>query len=649
MAPSLRKRTHLVTAVVAAFLLGGASLQAKDSAPAIRIAVDLREAPRRIFHALLVIPATPGPLTLVYPQWIPGEHAPGGPLADLAGLKFSAAGKPRAWRRDNVDIYAFHLEVPAGADSVKVTLDFLSPTHTGAFSASPAATAQLAVLNWNLVLLYPQGRKSDDVTFQASLRLPAGWKFGTALPVARQSAEGIEFEPVSLTTLVDSPVISGAHFRAIPLSPGEAPAHTLDLAGDSESAVAISPELVARYRQLVAEAGALFGARHYRHYDFLLSLSDHLRPFGLEHHESSDNRATERALHDPDTYNLFAGLLPHEFVHSWNGKYRRPAGLATPDYQQPMRDELLWVYEGLTQYLGDVLTARSGLRNPEAHREHLAWVAAYLDHWPGRTWRPLEDTAVAAPVLYGSRRAWSSWRRSVDFYDESLLIWLEADTIIRRESRGQRSLDDFCHRFHGGSSGAPTVVTYTFDDVVAAMNQVQPYDWQSFFRKRLDSTGPRAPLGGIENSGWRLVYTDVMNHYLRSTEGASNLMDVRFSLGLILQNEETDKNDGTVLDVIPDSPAGEAGMGPGMKIIAVNGRAWSPAILREAIRAAKGTTEPIALLVENAEEMSTYRIGYHDGERYPHLERDTSRPDLLEQIVRSRAAASASHAAGTPE
>ena len=649
MPNAFRNKIHFGAAILAAVLFSGTSLLAKDPQPAIRIAVDLREAPRRIFHAHLQVPAAPGPLTLLYPEWIPGEHSPDGPITDLVGLKFFAGGKLLAWRRDDVDMYAFHLEVPAGATSVEVDLDYLSPSRSSGFSASPSATAELAVVNWNLVVLYPQGHKSDDLTFATSLRLPAGWKFGTALPVTRESAEGIEFQPVSLTTLMDSPVISGAYFRVVDLSPGQTPPHRLNLAGDSAAAVAISPELVEHYKRLVAEAGALFGARHYRHYDFLLSLSDHVRPFGLEHHESSDNRAVERALRDPDAYTQFAGLLSHEYVHSWNGKYRRPAGLATPDYQQPMRGDLLWVYEGLTQYLGDVLAARSGLRNPALHREHLAWVGAYLDHWPGRTWRPLEDTAVAAQTLYGRPGAWASWRRSTDFYDESLLIWLEADTIIRRETQGRRSLDDFCHRFHGGTSGPPALVPYTFGDVVATMNDVVAYDWRSFFRTRLDSIGTPAPLGGIEGSGWRLVYTDVRNDYLHSAEKANDVTDVRFSIGVILTHKENTEKDGAILDVIPGTPAALAGIGPGMKLIAVNGRHWSPTRLRDAVRAAKGTSEPIDLLVQNASVYKTYRLDYHDGERYPHLARDTSRPDLLEQIIHPRTTPGSAGAAGQSE
>jgi predicted metalloprotease with PDZ domain len=440
-----------------------------------------------------------------------------------------------------------------------------------------------------------------------------------------------------LTTLLDSPVLAGEFLRKIPLGEVDGAAHTLNLASDVPQAVELTPEELQHFKNLVTEANALFGAHHYKHYDFLLTLSDHVSGFGLEHHESSDDRSSERALSDPDLYNRFADLLPHEYVHSWNGKYRRPAGLATPDFQQPMKGELLWVYEGLTQYLGVVLASRSGLRDTDSQHDYIAWVAGYLDHWLGRTWDPLQDTAVFAQYLYNvTGPQWSSWRRSTDFYDESILIWMEADTIIRRESGGKKSLDDFCRAFHGGPSTAPMVKSYTFDDVVNTLNQVQPYDWRGFLRARLDSTGQHAPLGGLENAGWKVTYTDKMNGYMHSMESTDGITDVRFSLGLVLHHGESDKRDGTVLDVIPGSPAAQAGISPDMKLVAVNGRNWSPDYLREAIAAAKGTSQPIELLVENTGVFQTYRLSYHDGEKYPHLERDGSKPDVLSKILSAR-------------
>jgi predicted metalloprotease with PDZ domain len=603
----------------------------------IRIDVDLRDAPRHIFHSKLTLAVKPGPLTLLYPEWIPGEHGPTGPISQIAGLKFTAGGKTLAWRRDDVNMFAFHLEVPAGATELSVSLDYLSPGEGGEFSASPAATAKLAVLEWCLVTLYPQGARSDDISYSASLQVPAGWKYATALPGGQGASGVIEFQPVSLTTLIDSPVLTGEFLNKVPLGQADGVAHTLDLAGDIPGAIELTPDELQHFKNLVSEANALFGAHHYRHYDFLLTLSDHVAGFGLEHHESSDDRTAARALSDPDIYNTFADLLPHEFVHSWNGKYRRPAGLATPDFGQPMKGDLLWVYEGLTQYLGVVLAGRSGLRDGDMQREYISWVAGYLDHWPGRTWDPLQDTAVFAQYLYDVRgRQWSSWRRSTDFYDESILIWLEADTIIRRESKGQRTLDDFCRIFHGAPSGGPALKPYTFEDVVAALNQVVPFDWRGFLRMRLDATGEHAPLGGIENAGWRLSYTDKLNGYQKSMEAADDVTDVRFSLGLVLRHKKDDKN-GSVLDVIPGSPAATAGISPDMKLIAVNGRNWSPEFLREAIAGAKGNSQQIELLVENAGAFETFKINYHEGERYPHLAREASRADLLTSILSPRA------------
>ncbi|HEV2064139.1 MAG TPA: M61 family peptidase, partial [Thermoanaerobaculia bacterium] len=450
----------LTAAAALAFFALAASSFAAPAARPIVLDVDAREAPRRIFHARLTIPASPGPLTLVYPKWIPGEHGPTGPITDLAGLKLSAAGKPLAWRRDDVEMWFFHCTVPAGADSVEVALDYLSPGEAAGFSSGASATSQLTLLSWNQVLLYPKMASTDELTYAASLRLPNGWKFGTALEVARRDGDRVEFQPVSLTSLVDSPVLAGAHMRTVVLTDTE-PKHSIQIAADSEAALDMLPEHEQKLRALVAETGALYGARHYRHYDFLLTLSNHTAHFGLEHHESSDDRVAERSLVDADLRKTFAGLLGHEMTHSWNGKYRRPAGLATGNYHDPMKGDLLWVYEGLTTYLGHILTARDGELTPEQFREQLAGIAATMDYQAGRSWRPLSDTAVAAQRLYEARSDWGAWRRGVDFYPESELLWLEADTVIRNESKGRKSLDDFCRAFLGGASGPPRVATYT--------------------------------------------------------------------------------------------------------------------------------------------------------------------------------------------
>ena len=603
--------------------------------PTVTIFVDATSAPRKIFHAKLKIPASAGDLTLYYPKWIPGEHAPDGPVIDLAGLKFVADGRTLKWRRDLFDGFTIHVDVPAGENEVSAELDFLSPAiFEGGFSAGSSATDKMAVISWNQVLLYPKGWKSDDLTYVASLKLPANWKFGTALPIAsttgdQPNAEAqITFQPASLTTLVDSPVITGEFLKVVKLA--DDPPTEMDIAADSAAALAPPQEVWDHYKNLVEQTNKLFGAHHYRDYHFLLSLSDHVAHFGLEHHESDDSRIDERGLVDEAARKMEASLLPHEYVHSWNGKYRRPADLATPDYQQPMQDDLLWVYEGLTNYLGTVLTARSGLLNQEQARDDLALTASALDHTPGREWRNLQDTADAAPQLYFSPHAWQSWRRGTDFYDEGALNWLWADVIIRQQSKGKKTLDDFCRMFHGAPSTPPMVKTYNFDDVVTALNQVVAYDWRGFWTERLTNHGPGAPLGGIEGSGWKVVYDEVPSEMERGGEGSSHFIDVAYSLGIDL------REDGTIADTTEGMPAARAGIGPGMKLIAVNGRQYSAEILRDALKAGKGGTAPLELLVENTDYYKTYKLDYHGGERYPHLVRDESKPDLLTEIYKAK-------------
>jgi len=566
-------------------------------------------------------------MNLFYPKWIPGEHAPTGPITDLAGLRISAGGHSLQWKRDSVEMFAFHITVPPGANSVDVKLDFFSTPDAGGFSSGASATSELAILSWNQMILYPQGKPSDELEVTAQLRLPADWKFGTALPVARTNGNNIEFKTASLTTLVDSPVLAGRHFRRIELSPGAMPAHYLDIAADSDEALNASPEMIEKYRKLVKEAQALFGATHYREYHFLLALSDQIAHFGLEHHESSDDQARENYLTDATSNLVGATLLPHEFAHSWNGKYRRPQGLATPDYEQPMKGDLLWVYEGLTEYLGWVLAARSGLVTPDLSRQFLALQAATLDNRAGRNWRSLADTAVAAQLLYDARSDWESSRRGVDFYPEGLLIWLEADTIIRKQTQGRKSLDDFCRIFHGAPISPPQVKPYTFESIAEAMNGIAQYDWKGFFDARLHRTGTdRAPLGGTEAGGYQLAYTARPSEAQRATEQIRQNAGFEFSIGLKLNP------DGAVIDIRPETAAARAGIGPGMKVIAVNDRKYSSEVLREEIRNAKNGGS-LELVVANGRAFSTYKLNYHDGEKYAVLERN-SQPPLLDDILK---------------
>jgi predicted metalloprotease with PDZ domain len=602
--------------------LWAADEQARKSSLAIKLDVDATEITRKLVRARLTIPAEPGPLVLYYPKWVPGAHGPGGPIGNVGGLKLSAAGKAISWRRDTLDLYAFHCEIPPGATAVEAEVAYVPPYHPPPLvvSLGIVSSNQLAILNWNALVLYPQRRTAADLTITASLRLPQGWKHASALPVDGPTTSELHFEPVPLPRLIDSPVLAGAHLRSIPLSLKKDVPHQLDVAAENDKDLQLSAEFINGLTRVAAEAGALFGTRHYRSFHFLLALSDRVPSFGLEHHESSVNSASPRAFQgDTASKWWLTFLMPHEYTHSWNGKYRRPALMVTRDYQQPQQTELLWVYEGLTQYLGLLLDARSGLWTDRQFREELAGTAANLDRPWGRTWRPLLDTAIAAPLH--ANAGGHNWRGISDYYYEGVLIWLEADVLIRRQTQGRRSLDDFCRRFFGGKNTGPAVVGYTFEDVLEALNATAPHDWRTFFNCRLTSTEPRAPLGGIRQSGWRLVYSEVP----RERGGAP---DLSYSLGLVVGA------DGTIHEVLHDMPGARAGLNPGMKITAINQRRWSADELRAALKAAKQEKKPLDLLVDEGEVLQTYHVDYHEGEKHPHLERDSDWPDLLATILK---------------
>jgi predicted metalloprotease with PDZ domain len=603
-------------------------LHARAEPRNLTLAVDASEAPRRILHARMSIPAASGPLVLRYPKWIPGEHGPTGPIVDVAGLVIRAGGKPIAWQRDDVDLYAIRLVVPTGASAIEVAFDYLAPAERDAYSSGGSTTAQLVALEWNLVVLYPDGVSQRELVVAPKLTLPHGWKFGSALETAKQSGDSVEFKPVTLETLVDSPVVAGAFFRSIALDTGVTPAHVLDIVADSESDLAIEPAHLDAIKRLVVEGGALFGARHYARYHFLLTLSEKVAHFGLEHHQSSDNRTRERFLVDPTARTLSSTLLPHEFVHSWNGKFRRPIGLAVDGFDKPMKGELLWVYEGLTSYLGWVLAARSGLQAPEWSRDEMAATAASMDTRAGRAWRPLEDTAIAAQILHRSAPEWQSWRRASDYYPEGVLLWLDADVTIRQRSGGSKSLDDFCRAFFGGPNHGAEVKPYSLDDVIATLDGVVAYDWRAFFRARVDEVAAKPPLGGLAAGGWRLAYSEAPNLRLAAMAKGDKLHNFTYSLGFNLHDEGVE---AVVVDVLPQSPAAKAGMAPAMRLMAVNGRKLGKETLADALRLRRA---PLELLVLNADYYKTVQLDYHGGERYPHLERESGKPDLLQQIAR---------------
>jgi predicted metalloprotease with PDZ domain len=598
----------------------------------ITLSVDLTDAPRKILHSQETIPVQPGPMTLVYPEWIPGEHAPDGPVIDQAGFVITTpSGQRVKWERDPVNMYSYHITVPDGTTQLNIKMDFLATAGAEGFSAGASTSANLALLSWNELVVYPAGTKSADVMVTPSLRVPDGWKFGTALEAT--SAPGLQtsFKTVSLEQLVDSPVLAGRYFREVPLATDVTPKHFLDMAGDGPEDVELSQEHIDEFSRLVRETGALYKSRHYGSYHFLVTLSDQVAHFGLEHHQSSDDRVGEKTFIDDNTFIENGLLLPHEFTHSWNGKYRRPAGLATPNYQEPMKGDLLWVYEGLTEYLGDVLASRCGIWPAAVYRDRLATIAGYLnDLRPGRTWRDLQDTATAAQLLYFASGSYDNWRRDTDYYDEGELLWLEVDLTIRQKTNGKKTLNDFAAAFEGvGGNTGPKVLPYTFEDIVSGLNAIVPNDWATFLRTRLDSNEMHAPeIDGINAlSGYKLTYTDKPDYWSQLEESQHNYVNVQYSLGMSVGT------DGKIKDVIVGGLADKAGFGPDMQIIAVNGRGFAPLLLRAALQQAKGNGPAIEFIVENTNYYKIIRMDYHGGERYPQLQRVEGTPARLDDIL----------------
>jgi predicted metalloprotease with PDZ domain len=624
---------------IAALLAVAASAQSNP----ITLSVDLTDAPRKLLHATETMPVQPGPMTLVYPEWIPGEHGPTGPIVNQAGFIITTpSGDPVKWERDLTDMYSYHIDVPPGIYQLKVKMDFIA-AQGAQFTAGGSTSANLALLSWNTVLVYPAHTNAADVMVTPSVDIPGKWKIGTALQPEGDTVGCLTspdpahpekchhaFKTLSLEQLIDSPVLAGRWFREVELAPEITPKHYLDMAGDGPENIALSQEHIDQFSKLIRETGQLYKSRHYNSYHFLVTLSDQVAHFGLEHHQSSDDRVPEHTFTDEGSFAEEGDLLPHEFTHSWNGKYRRPAGLATPNYQEPMKGDLLWVYEGLTNYLGDVLAARSGIWSASTFRDRLATIEANLnDARPGRTWRDLQDTASAAQILYAAGGGYDNWRRNVDYYSEGDLLWMEVDATIREKTNGKKSLNDFIAAFHGlGGNTPPNVVPYTFEDVVAGLTAVVPNDWAAFLRKRLDSNELHAPeLPGLNAlSGYKLIYTDKPNYW--STLEESDGLNADYSLGF------TVGSGGNIGDVILDSVAYKAGLAPGFQILAVNGRAFTPGLLRAAIKDTAGlTASPIELIVSNTGYFKTITLNYRGGERYPQLERVADTPDRLDDIL----------------
>jgi predicted metalloprotease with PDZ domain len=591
----------------------------------LSLQVSARDVAHRVLEVKETVPVDAGEMTLLYPQWIPGTHSPTGPISEIAGIEMTAGGKRVPWVRDRVNVYAFHVEVPEGVNSLNVKFDYLTPLRPD--QGRIVFSSNILDLSWNTVLLYPAGYFSRDITFAPSLLLPDGWHFATALTTQSQNGDAIHFKNTTLNTLVDSPLYAGVNYRRLNLSSGPDNRVYLDVFADSPKDLDATPEELQLHRNLVVQAQKLFHSHHYDHYDFLLSLSSTVGFAGLEHHQSSEDGSSANYFTDWAAGVGERDLLGHEYTHSWNGKFRRPADLWTPNFNVPMQDDLLWVYEGLTQYWGYVLTARSGMRTPSETRDLIARIAANFEASPGRDWRPLVDTTNQPTISQRRPVAWPSWLRGEDYYQEGLLVWLGVDTKIRQLSGGRKSLDDFAREFYGIDNGSYVTRTYTFQDIVAALNKVQPYNWSHFLRTRVYDLHPQTPLGGITRGGYRLAYTDTEPSWMKAGGFSRFGADFSTSLGF------TVGADGDLGSVWWGSPAFKAGMTPGMRIFAVNGTSFSIAALREAILAAENTTAPMKFLVQRGSKFQTIGINYHSGLRYPELVRAPGTPDLLDKIL----------------
>ncbi len=595
----------------------------------VRLEVDATDLNRRIYQVRETIPVErSGPMTLFFPQWLPGNHGPVGPISQLAGLIITADGQRVEWVRDTLSPYAYHIVVPAGATQIVAQFQHLSPTVGN--QGRITMTAEMLNIQWEKMLLYPAGRHHRHITTQAVVTLPEGWRFGTALEPETSAGAVTTFKPVALDVLVDSPMFAGEHYRQYDLDPGGRSPVRLNIVADSADSIAPSDEQLGILRELVDQADHLFGARHYDHYDFLVAMTDRLGGIGLEHHRSSENSVDPGFFTEWDSKLGDRDLLAHEYAHSWDGKYRRPADQDVANYNGPVQTSLLWVYEGQTQFWGKVLAARSGLHSRQQALDALALDAATYDNTVGREWRAMQDTTNDPIISQRRPIGWRSWQRSEDYYVEGQLIWLDADTLIREGTDGRKSLDDFARAFYGVEDGAYDQNPYTFETVVQTLNGVMEYDWAAFLRTRLDGHGPGAPLDGLTRGGWRLVYTDTPSAYQKTLYGEYGRNDFTYSLGIITTG------DNTIGSVLWNSPAFDQELAVGMQIIAVNGVAASARNLAAAVAAAKGTDAPIDLIVRDGQRYRTVSFDYHDGLRYPHLERIEGTPDRLGDLFTAR-------------
>ncbi|MEQ1498948.1 MAG: peptidase M61 [Novosphingobium sp.] len=576
----------------------------------IGLDVDASDVARGLYRVTETIPVAPGTrkLTLLFPQWLPGNHGPRGPLSELVGVTFESGGARLEWKRDRVEVNAFHLTLPEGTREVTARFIHTSPLQSseGRITMTPA----MLNLQWEKMSFYPAGHYVRQIKVRPRVKLPEGWSAATALDGRSQQGAQWQWVETDYETLVDSPIFAGKHFRTWNLGQNVA----LNVVADKPEQLAAKPEQIEMHRHLVTEARLAFGANHFDHYDFLLAISDKIGGIGLEHHRSSENQLEPDAFTAWDKNEWDRGLLPHEYGHSWSGKFRRPARLWTPDYRQPMQGDLLWAYEGQDQFWGLVLAARSGLQGKDMVLAQLASWAGNFSVQPGRAWRSVEDTGFDPVFASRKPKPFASMARSEDYYTEGALVWLEADQIIRQQTAGTKSIDDFARGFFGMRDGDWGQLPFEQGDIVATLNAVTPYDWQTFLDTRLNQPGQPAPIGGITMGGYKLVWKEEPNISDKARMTDAKSLSLSYSLGISLDK------DGKVTGTYWDSPAFNAGIVTGAKIVAVNGAAYDPDAIKAAITAAKGGA-PLALLVQRGDRFETIAIDYRGGLRWPWLER----------------------------
>ena len=589
----------------------------------IQLDVDATDTVRGIFRVKEQIPvAKAGPMALLFPKWLPGNHSPTGQLDKLAGLVIRANGKVLPWVRDTVDVYAYHIDVPTGAKRLDVEFQFISATAGN--QGRIVMTPNLISLQPNSVSLYPAGYYTRQIPIQMTVKFPDGFTAAGALR-AKASGSTYAYEATNYEILVDSPILAGRYGKVFPLSPKV----NLDVFADAPELLAATPAQIDAHKRLVEQAAKTFGAQHYDHYDFLLSLSDQLGGIGLEHHRSSEDGSRPTYFTEWDQNVAARNLLPHEFTHSWDGKFRRGADLWTPDFRMPMRDSLLWVYEGQTQFWGYVLQARSGLVGKQDTLDAYALILANYVNTVGREWRPLVDTTNDPVISQRRPKGWTSWQRSEDYYNEGLMVWMEVDAMLRQKSGGTKSIDDFARAFFGVRDGDWGELTYTFDDVARTLNGILPYDWAGFLTKRLTETGQPAPIDGFAMNGYKLVYTAEPTGFFKQVEKARGT-DVTSSVGMLVNKE------GNLSSVIWDSPAFKAGLTVGDQVAAVNGDLYTPDALKNAIKTAQGTKDPIRLTIKDGARLRDVAIDYHDGPRYPRLQKTGTGEGGLDKLLTPR-------------